>query len=191
MLDRLAARLLLLVAGVAALTACGASATPGSQSPGSSPETPAAATPPVRDGPRGSAVSTPGGSTEDPAAKAPAPGAAAASPVATEPVQEDLAFSTGGTGKLPATTIRKVLRDKMPAYIACYQKARERTPDLHGRVAAFLRISPSGAVGEVEMRPDRDARLSSCLADEIKALKFPKPKGGSIDVVYPLDFAGD
>ena len=105
---------------------------------------------------------------------------------------EELTFSTGGTGKLPATTIRKVLRDKMPAYLACYEKARERTPELKGRFAAAFRIEPSGAVSAVEMRGSRkDPAFSSCLAGEVKALKFPKPKGGVVEVVYPLDFSGD
>ncbi len=78
----------------------------------------------------------------------------------------------------------------MPAYLACYERARSRTPDLKGRFAAHLRIEPSGVVSTVEMRGQRsDADFSKCLGDVIKALKFPKPRGGEVQVVYPLDFS--
>jgi len=184
---------------VAAMGGCGgAGATaqgPGSpaspDAPGGAPTgaTPSSDASSSSTSPAGSALPASAESESLPGGTAAAPPRAAAE---VPPTEEELTFSTGGTGKLPATTIRKVLRDKMPAYIACYEKARERTPDLKGRFAAAFRIESSGAVRTVEMRGSRkDAAFSSCLADEVKALKFPKPKGGVVEVVYPLDFSGD
>ena len=126
------------------------------------------------------------------AASASPAASSSAAPVADAPVatEEELVFSTGGTGKLPATTIRKVLRDKLSAYTACYQMAHDKDPAFKGRFVAHFRIEKAGSVANVEIRGKKtDATFSSCLADQIGTLRFPKPKGGEVQVVYPLDFS--
>jgi hypothetical protein len=173
------------------LSACGGAAT-GTDSPTSpSPET-----------------SDPDAAGEDRDEGAPAPAAADAPPStpeaatpAPEPGTTDAAgegdqlpFTTGGTGKLPAATIKKVVRSRMPGYIECYQKALETAPDLAGKVALRFRIEPSGKVGEVEPRGagvKKQPAFAACLRDQVAGLTFPRPKGGPVEVVYPLAFAAE
>lgn len=91
---------------------------------------------------------------------------------------------------MPASKVQKVLRQKLQAYASCYEAARTRKPGLRGRFTVRFRIEPAGTVSTVEVRgAGADATFTTCLADIVKSLSFPKPRGGEVDVVYPLDFS--
>ncbi len=102
---------------------------------------------------------------------------------------EEVPFSTGGTGTLAARDVKKILHAKMPSFIACYQTAITNAPALRGEFAVRFRVEPDGTVLHAETTgPPASPTFLSCLSDGVRALKFGKPHGGYVDVVYPLVF---
>ncbi len=91
-------------------------------------------------------------------------------------------------GDLDKNIIHRYLRRKLPRLEYCYEKQLLAEPGLEGTVVANFQIGPSGAVvGSAALGIDK--KVSSCVADVIKSIRFPKPKGGGIvQVRYPIDF---
>lgn len=102
---------------------------------------------------------------------------------------EEVPFSTGGTGTVDRGQLRKVLHGAMPSFVGCYQRALSKTPSLRGKFAARFRIEPDGAIGKAATTgPGGNPEFQSCVTDAIRGLQFPKPRGGAVEVVYPLTF---
>jgi hypothetical protein len=91
-------------------------------------------------------------------------------------------------GDLDKAIIRRYVKREIPRITACYEKALVANPDLAGTVQTQFFISPNGAVATADatgMDPD----VAACVADIIKSIEFPKPKGGGgVQVNYPFSF---
>lgn len=91
-------------------------------------------------------------------------------------------------GDLDKNIIHRYLRRKLPRIKYCYEKELSAEPGLKGTVVANFQIGPSGAVVGSAAK-GVNAKVSSCVADVIKSIQFPKPRGGGIvQVRYPLSF---
>lgn len=102
---------------------------------------------------------------------------------------EEVPFSTGGTGTVDPGQVKKVLHGAMPNFVSCYQRALSKTPSLRGKFAARFRIEPDGSVRKAATTgPGGNPEFQSCVTDAIRGLQFPKPRGGAVEVVYPLTF---
>jgi hypothetical protein len=93
------------------------------------------------------------------------------------------------SGRLPAESIRRVVRDNFGRFRACYEDGlRRRGPTLAGRVATRFVIGRDGLVLEASDAgsevADRD--VVSCITTAFRGLQFAKPEGGIVTVVYPL-----
>ncbi len=97
------------------------------------------------------------------------------------------------TGDLDKALIRRYIKRTIPKITYCYEKQLLAIPGLSGTVTAHFFITPNGEVATSSaegMNPD----VASCVAGVIKAIVFPKPKGGGgVQVNYPFTFrpAGD
>jgi hypothetical protein len=60
-------------------------------------------------------------------------------------------------------------------------------PQLGGVLQAEFGIDADGQVS-TSKASGVDPDLASCVADEIKNIKFPKPKSGTVAVNYPIAF---
>jgi hypothetical protein len=93
-------------------------------------------------------------------------------------------------GTIPQRDIQDVVRSVFDHYRACYQDGLGRNPRLQGRVTIYFVIATDGSVAQVEDRgsdlPDRG--VIACIADNFRLLRFPKPNGGIVRVVYPIIF---
>jgi hypothetical protein len=94
-------------------------------------------------------------------------------------------------GRLPPAMIQRVVRENYEKFRYCYEKGLARDPTLAGRIAVRFVIERDGSVSRAGVAgndmPDCD--VSSCLVRIYKTLRFPKPDGGIVTVVYPIMFA--
>ncbi len=105
----------------------------------------------------------------------------------TGPVVEVGKAST--TGDLDANIIRRYIRRKLPAIRHCYERKLVTDQDLAGTVVTQFQISPMGVVQGASAGGMGDESVESCVAEAVRAIQFPRPKGGGmVNVRYPFIF---
>ncbi len=91
-------------------------------------------------------------------------------------------------GDLEKSEIKRVFRGELAPLTACYDAVLASNPGLSGEVMTQFFIAPSGAVAASNAR-GVDPAVASCVANAVKKLTFPRPKGGGgVQVNYPLRF---
>jgi len=94
------------------------------------------------------------------------------------------------SGRLPPEAIQRVVRANFGRFRLCYEHGLEARPTLRGRVATRFVIGRDGAVGvavdDGSTLPDE--KVVACVVRTFTALSFPRPEGGTVNVVYPLVF---
>lgn len=93
----------------------------------------------------------------------------------------------GPSGTLPKRVVREALHRIEPRLRRCYENALKRFPTIDLDLEARLRIDPRGAVtrvrlGGAEAWPD----LNACLVEVLSELSYPPPRGGTVEIIYPL-----
>ncbi|MEL7305692.1 MAG: AgmX/PglI C-terminal domain-containing protein [Myxococcota bacterium] len=93
-------------------------------------------------------------------------------------------------GELSRTEIKSVIDSERKAIRGCFEQALAQKPEFNGRVNVRFVIGPDGTVTATEvMRTNVDHEsMLACLVSTIDSFKFPKPRGGSVSVVYPFVF---
>jgi hypothetical protein len=92
------------------------------------------------------------------------------------------------TGDLDPAIIRRYIKRNIQKITACYQKRLTGKPGLAGTVQTEFFITPSGKVSRATAS-GVDPEVASCVADVIKTIGFPKPKGDKgVQVAYPFVF---
>jgi hypothetical protein len=91
-------------------------------------------------------------------------------------------------GDLDKAIIRRYIKRNVPKIQYCYEKQLLVKPNLEGVVSTQFFIAPSGSVASANAS-GVDPDVASCVADVIKGIEFPKPKGGGgVQVNYPFNF---
>jgi hypothetical protein len=72
----------------------------------------------------------------------------------------------------------------------CYDRALVEDPKLEGRFQIELRIEVNGTVASVEVIADelRSESLRHCVIEMFRQFVAPRPQGGCVDVLIPLNF---
>lgn len=92
------------------------------------------------------------------------------------------------TGDLDRNIIRRYIRRTLPQIRYCYEKELVAKPSLAGTVTAEFTIGIDGEVA-ASKAAGMDAVVATCIADAIKGIRFPKPRGGGVvHVRYPFTF---
>ncbi|MGK3990157.1 AgmX/PglI C-terminal domain-containing protein [Sorangium sp. So ce136] len=99
--------------------------------------------------------------------------------------------ATQVSGRFPPEVVQRIVRQSFGRFRLCYEEGLRRDARLQGRVAVHFTIDPSGAVANARDGGSDlpDGAVVSCVVRAFHALSFPAPEGGSINVVYPLQFA--
>jgi hypothetical protein len=94
------------------------------------------------------------------------------------------------SGRLPADTIQRVIRQNHPRFRGCYEKGLMTNPSLAGRVGVRFVIGRDGRVANVADGGSDlpDPSVVSCVSRAFYDISFPKPEGGIVTVVYPISF---
>lgn len=91
-------------------------------------------------------------------------------------------------GDLDKAIIRRYIKRNIQKITYCYEKQLLARPGLEGTVSTQFFISPNGTVS-ASNASGVDSEVASCVAGVIKAIEFPKPKGGGgVQVNYPFNF---
>ncbi len=93
---------------------------------------------------------------------------------------------------IPPEVIQRIVRQSFGRLRLCYENGRRKDPTLTGRVVVRFVIDPNGDVAQANKTtgttlPDPD--VVRCVVRSFDTLSFPQPSAGSVDVVYPIDFA--
>lgn len=174
-----------------AAVACGHTTAPQGAS-SASPSTPSDQAAPV--------VSSAAPTTAAPAASTTAPPAAAdaSGQLALPPASAKAWNNAQSDGKVPDADrgideYRAVIQANRDPFRACYEKSLSKNPDIKGRVTLSFRLGVDGKVLDAAIDPSASdislPELDKCMADAVRALKFPPSKKGKESVVrYPFEF---
>ncbi len=94
-------------------------------------------------------------------------------------------------GAIDRAVIDGHIRKNLAKIYWCYEKELNKNPALAGKIVINFVISSTGNVSlsKLERSTMNAPAVESCVADQIKKIKFPEPKGGGIVVVnYPFIF---
>jgi hypothetical protein len=94
-------------------------------------------------------------------------------------------------GRLPMEVVRRVARQGLGRFRACYEEGLRRNPSLQGRVTTKYVI---GRDGNVVVAQDGgsdlpDANVVQCIIQTFKTLNYPKPELGIATVAVPITFS--
>ena len=101
------------------------------------------------------------------------------------------AGATQVSGRLPAETIQRVVRQSYGRFRSCYETGLRSNPNLEGRVTARFVIGRDGAVMNVANGGSDlpDSGVVSCVLGAYYGLSFPTPDNGVVRVSYPIMFS--
>ena len=92
-------------------------------------------------------------------------------------------------GVLKAEDVARAVVDATPAMNDCYRKGLERKPDLEGKLAVKMKITPDGKVSGLapadQTLPDKDTAM--CIIQVLKGMEFPKNPGPLVSLFLPLE----
>jgi hypothetical protein len=92
-------------------------------------------------------------------------------------------------GSMKEEDLAKPLADATPALNDCYKKGLAKKPDLAGKLAIKLQVSPDGKVTKASPADLalEDHDTVACILDVIKGLSLPKNPGPLASVFIPLE----
>jgi hypothetical protein len=91
-------------------------------------------------------------------------------------------------GDLDKSIIRAFIKRRRPEILACYARSSAYFLGAKGTVQTQFFITPNGNVA-TSSGSGLDPDVANCVADVIKTIEFPKPKGGGgVQVNYPFTF---
>jgi hypothetical protein len=92
-------------------------------------------------------------------------------------------------GVLKAEDVARAVVDATPAMNDCYRKGLERKPDLEGKLAVKMKVTPDGKVSGLapadQTLPDKDTAM--CIIQVLKGMEFPKNPGPLVSLFLPLE----
>ncbi|MFO0590076.1 MAG: AgmX/PglI C-terminal domain-containing protein [Polyangiaceae bacterium] len=92
--------------------------------------------------------------------------------------------------RLPAETIRRIVRLASGRFRACYEPSLTKTPDLKGGVTTRFLIGANGGVKSAQiLGTDLPQDIGTCVVRVFGSLTFPEPPDARpVTVTYPLTF---
>jgi TonB family protein len=98
----------------------------------------------------------------------------------------------GGAGEFDASLVVAMIKTRIGAIRACYERELKRNPTLAGKVTIQFTIEVPGNVSGVKVAENTtgDTAVGNCVANAIQRFRFnPGPEGGSVTFSYPFVFA--
>ncbi len=109
------------------------------------------------------------------------------------PVHEAPIIREPLAGHIDPKDVEKIISAGRYQLRLCYEIALRRNQAAKGSMEWLMRIDSRGIVSNIDLITNslNDEELVRCIRDRIAAWKFPKPRGGSVEVRYPFEFSRD
>jgi TonB family protein len=98
----------------------------------------------------------------------------------------------GGSGDFDASLVVQMIKTRIGAIRACYERELKGNPTLAGKVTIQFTIEERGNVSGVKVTDNTTGSpaVGQCVANAIQRFRFnPGPEGGSVTFSYPFVFA--
>lgn len=96
---------------------------------------------------------------------------------------------TGCAGPIPLVVVTRVLRSGIAAMRACYEAGLAKDPALAGELKLVFVLRTNGSVESVgEEGTFADPAVAKCVFGVVKRLEFPEPPGGKLRIRHPVRF---
>ena len=95
-------------------------------------------------------------------------------------------------GDMDAALVTRMIRTRLAAVRACYERALRSDPTLAGRVTIEFTVEPTGAVSSAALQDDTVAspEVAACITQTVRRFRFhPGPEGGAATFRAPFEFA--
>ncbi len=104
------------------------------------------------------------------------------------PKVSDARFVTNGSGNLDPRLVHAAIEARMPRVRSCYKTALRRDTSLRANLRVRFTVDENGRGSRVEDAGShtRDKELTTCIHAEFASMRFPRPEGGVITIVYPI-----
>ncbi|HEU0029863.1 MAG TPA: M56 family metallopeptidase [Kofleriaceae bacterium] len=88
------------------------------------------------------------------------------------------------------TSVQTEVARRLGALEACYERRLADDPMLAGTIVLQWTIGGTGEVAALYVPTDtvHDSQLLSCVEDVVESTRFPAPRTGTVDVVFPFVF---
>ena len=92
-----------------------------------------------------------------------------------------------------AEVIAQIIKDNRKPFRDCYEKGKQKIPELEGTLTLFFVLGPKGDVKKAELNQERsnivEPVVVDCAVAALKGIKFPPSSRGMESTVnYPFDF---
>ena len=94
-------------------------------------------------------------------------------------------------GAMDRNVVDAYIRRNLAKIRWCYEKQLQHDPKLFGKATISFTISKTGEVSSSKVKRTTlgNEKVESCVARQVKKIRFPKPKGGGIVIAnYPFTF---
>lgn len=94
----------------------------------------------------------------------------------------------GIEGTLSNYDVRHTMEKRGREFGACHEPRARRMPRLAGNIEFAIRVTPEGAVSQVQIRNSDvgDRPLERCFVEVISTTPFPRPNGGEANVSWSM-----
>lgn len=109
------------------------------------------------------------------------------------PVKEEPTIQEPMVGHLEPALVEKTITAGRYQLRLCYELALRRNQAVKGSMEWRWQINSQGLISNIDLLQTsiKDDELVRCVHDKIANWKFPKPRGGSVEVRYPFEFSRD
>ena len=109
------------------------------------------------------------------------------------PAVDDTKIVEPLAGKIEPSLVEKTITAGRYQLRLCYELALRRNQALRGSMEWRWQINTQGQISNLDLLQTsiKDDELVRCVYNKIANWKFPKPKGGSVEVRYPFEFSRD
>ncbi|MCB9735842.1 MAG: serine/threonine protein kinase [Deltaproteobacteria bacterium] len=94
------------------------------------------------------------------------------------------------SGELDPGDVYRVIDGSIGKIQQCYERELRTKPSLSGKITFRWTVTEAGSVTAVREVTSTlgDPAVSACIQGVLKRLRFPKPKGGTVEIDYPFIF---
>ena len=98
--------------------------------------------------------------------------------------------ATAKAGRLQPEVIQGVVRENFSKFQVCYEAGLQNDRKLAGVIRVAFVIKEDGTVSDTNDSGSTlaDKKVNACVLQAFTAITFPKPEGGIVQVVYPIEF---